>query len=63
MHLIQWVVKMHFSYVDFEDIDPFFEPFSDAEDIYAKGSVDLLMDNDGITLEEAGFMDGYNEAV
>jgi hypothetical protein len=47
-------------FIDLDDIDPFFELFSD--DIYARYSIDLLMEDDGITLEEAAFMHGYNEA-
>jgi hypothetical protein len=54
--------KMNLSFVDMDDIDPFFEPFSNSDDIYSKGSTDLLMDNDEISQEEAAFMDGYNEA-
>ena len=54
--------KINFRFIDLDDIDPFLEPFSDSADIYSRGSVDLLMDNDEISQEEAAFMDGYNEA-
>jgi hypothetical protein len=54
--------KINLKFIDIDDIDPFFEPFSDSADIYTKSSIDLLMDNDEISQEEAAFMDGYNEA-
>ena len=34
---------------------------TDSEDIYKSNVLEMLMENDELSYEEAGFMQGYNE--
>lgn len=38
------------------------EDFFDDEDVYSEKARDVLVDDDEMTLEEEGFMEGYEEA-
>ncbi len=47
----------------FSDEEDFVTVLRDDTDIYSELAIEVMIDDDAITAEEAGFMRGYNDAM